>query len=998
MKVSKSFRKSVFVMVSLVSTSIFFNPIESNANQETIVANVASQAYGTSYWKSSNIREWLNSDSESVSYTMNKPSYHSEAGFLSNFREDEKNAIAVTRRRIPQTNAYPQTSEGGTEDMAMSNPSNSTRFSFENIIDKWMNYKYYKTNDKVFLLSIPELFFYYESRFDSNAIQYSDEAKRRIPNPTGIWMTSSGYITGTNEDTLFTIDSYGGYYRSVASYKGGVVPAMHIKPDYVFQDGRRASDLSIGDKVLFGEYNYYDMEWIVINKTSNGYPLLLSSKVIDDKEYNNPSSVILKESNYINFNSPEVDISDNYNIFGVNGDNVTPNMVIENNDELFQDKDTSYSIILNSSDSSGIDYVILPNGNKIYNNDSISYSIQSNGTYTFIASDMNGNKRRLLIPIGNIHSKPQIMVQPSTTEWTNQNIEVDIFSSGNESSFIQESIQYDRDSYLDDRAWNNYDSYANRRIKISGSVEVLNNYGGDRNKGVGIGVYYRNMYKTEGGDYFLGHSWSKGKHLTIGEIQDAGKLDFSFEITVPSDYYMNLKPWTNIDVPHGNSDYMLKWSNIQYTLADSENYDIERIVLPNGQEVYNNEYTDVITEAGEYSYRIFDKSGNLHIKHVKALIDRNAPKLRVSYNNDYTNYDLNIGVSIREDESGLYHLELPDGTTTNKNRLNYYAKENGELTFTAIDRAGNISTKTVNITNVDKEKPRIEGELNYSPDGNSATIRISTDDTISGVNFIQKYNGEMILNQNTLVDTVSKGGTYKYTVFDNAGNSSIFSINVDRIDNSLISGINTAEYKLEGSTSKGWSPLIDKITIVNEGTTIATIRATDKAGNKREISTTIKVDKTSPNLLHSITYNNDYSLATINLTGNDSLSGLDSIVLGDGSVIKTSEYSFTTDKNGQYLITAIDKAGNINFISVLVDKLDGSVTSGIKEIQYKLDGATQQGWTKYTSQFKIVNEGTTIVTAKSIDNANNSSDEVTLEVKVDKTKPTENKITIRVLK
>lgn len=296
------------------------------------------------------------------------------------------------------------------------------------------------------------------------------------------------------------------------------------------------------------------------------------------------------------------------------------------------------------------------------------------------------------------------------------------------------------------------------------------------------------------------------------------------------------------------------------------------------------------------------------------------------------------------------------------------------------------------------DKISIRGNIEYSPDESSATIKISIDSNTSEIKAIQKYNGDFVFNQNTLTDIVYKRGIYKYTVFDNDGNSSIISFNVDKIDNSLISEINTIEYKLEGSTSKEWSPLVDNITIINEGTAVATIRATDKAGNKRETSTTVKIDKTSPDLLHSITYNNDYSLATINLTGNDSLSGLDSIVLGDGSVVKTSEYSFTTDKNGQYLITAIDKAGNINFISVLVDELNGNVTSGIKEIQYKLDGDTQQGWTKYTSPFKIMNEGTTIVTAKSIDNANNLSNEVTLEVKVDKTKPTENKITIRVLK
>lgn len=63
---------------------------------------------GASYWTTSNIREWLNSDKEVVGYTNNPPSseymggnaYDKEAGFLNSFTEEEKDAIAVTERRV----------------------------------------------------------------------------------------------------------------------------------------------------------------------------------------------------------------------------------------------------------------------------------------------------------------------------------------------------------------------------------------------------------------------------------------------------------------------------------------------------------------------------------------------------------------------------------------------------------------------------------------------------------------------------------------------------------------------------------------------------------------------------------------------------------------------------------------------------------------------------------------------------------------------------------
>ncbi|MGH2331141.1 DUF6273 domain-containing protein [Thermoanaerobacter mathranii] len=64
--------------------------------------------YGSNYWQTSNLREWLNSADEKVNYTCQPPStdklgnnaYDTEPGFLSEFTEEERNAIAVTKHRV----------------------------------------------------------------------------------------------------------------------------------------------------------------------------------------------------------------------------------------------------------------------------------------------------------------------------------------------------------------------------------------------------------------------------------------------------------------------------------------------------------------------------------------------------------------------------------------------------------------------------------------------------------------------------------------------------------------------------------------------------------------------------------------------------------------------------------------------------------------------------------------------------------------------------------
>ena len=64
--------------------------------------NTGRPLHGSAYWTTSNLREWLNSDKEDVLYTSNEPDYKNEAGFLTNFTEEEKNAISHRGKALRQ--------------------------------------------------------------------------------------------------------------------------------------------------------------------------------------------------------------------------------------------------------------------------------------------------------------------------------------------------------------------------------------------------------------------------------------------------------------------------------------------------------------------------------------------------------------------------------------------------------------------------------------------------------------------------------------------------------------------------------------------------------------------------------------------------------------------------------------------------------------------------------------------------------------------------------
>ena len=172
--------------------------------------------------------------------------------------------------------------------------------------------------------------------------------------------------------------------------------------------------------------------------------------------------------------------------------------------------------------------------------------------------------------------------------------------------------------------------------------------------------------------------------------------------------------------------------------------------------------------------------------------------------------------------------------------------------------------------------------------------------------------------------------------------------------------------------------------------------AEDYVGNTFTKSIVVQnIDKETPTISYTKEFNTDKTSGYINLSIKDTLSGFSKLELPKGEVITTSTYKYPINNNGMYLFTAWDKANNKSILGVTVNELNTNNTaSGISKIEYKLSGATIKDWTTYTEAFYITNEGITTITARSYDKAGNVSEEVSSQVKIDKTKPINNGIRI----
>jgi alpha-tubulin suppressor-like RCC1 family protein len=308
--------------------------------------------------------------------------------------------------------------------------------------------------------------------------------------------------------------------------------------------------------------------------------------------------------------------------------------------------------------------------------------------------------------------------------------------------------------------------------------------------------------------------------------------------------------------------------------------------------------------------------------------------------------------------------------STNEGTLNatsHTFTENGSFEFVATDKAGNVTRKTVSITNIDKTAPIITlGEYNSKPTNQDIVVTATTN--------------EGTLNTNSHTFTVN--GSFIFTATDIAGNVTEKAVTITNIDK--VAPIITIDpYNIE-PTNK--DVIVNAST--NEGSLNATSHtftsngsfdfvATDEAGNVTSNTVIINhINKTAP-IISIGSYNTNYTNENILVTAS----------VDKGTLNETSHTFF---ENGSFEFVATDNLGNTSTKAVTITNIDkraplkptisvlnNNLTivsgtdgeSGVKEILYQIN---DEVWKTYSDTL-VLEDGDYVIKAKTIDYAGNES-------------------------
>lgn len=368
----------------------------------------------------------------------------------------------------------------------------------------------------------------------------------------------------------------------------------------------------------------------------------------------------------------------------------------------------------------------------------------------------------------------------------------------------------------------------------------------------------------------------------------------------------------------------------------------------------------IITENGTYTIEVIDKAGNIQMgTKTVTNIDKIAPSLSASVSTtDPTNQDVVVTLKASDDVeiSKVFDANGESISLTkvsNKYTGTILESANGTFTYKAVDTAGNETTCTVKITNIDKSNPVIDsiGRSTTVPVNTQVVITVNAHDV--GLGLADKpYKFDNGGWTDVASTTITSNGTYTVQIKDKAGNVITESYEVSNLD--FIAPVISSAKVLQTR------PVSDRVTVsvraTDEGFGLAdkayklsdgdwqtnnwfdvtdngtyTVYVRDKAGNIASKIVEVKnIDRVKPELTYTLSTTEPTPYFDIEVIGTDNME-LSLVACNDSRVVKgrtnwvsTTECRqiFRIGQNGTYRFEVRDFARNTNYVDVTVTNID----------------------------------------------------------------------------
>ena len=683
---------------------------------------------------------------------------------------------------------------------------------------------------------------------------------------------------------------------------------------------------------------------VVLSAASNEEDTLIEYS-FDGKTWHAGSSVTMEENGTVHFKA--TDKAGNVTTQSVDVtkiDKTLPGLTVSGNPENWTNKDVTLSAASNEGDTI-IEYSF---DGKAWHSGS-EVTVSENKTIHFRATDKAGNVTTQRVDVNKIDKVlPGLTVTGNVENWTNQDVTL-AAASNEDDTLIEYSfdgtrwekgstvvVTENRNVYF--KATDKAGNVTTQKVDVTKIDKVLPalTVTGTPENWTSKDVTLNAASSEEGVSFeysFDGEIWHAGSSVTVKENGtlhfratdkagnvttqrvDVTKIDKILpDLTVTG----NAENWTNQDVTLNAS------SNEGDTLIE---YSFDGKAWHSGSEV-------TVSENKTIHFKATDKAGNVTTQKVDVTkIDKILPGLTVTGNpENWTNQDVTL--SAASSETGVAFEYSFDGKAWYSGS-EVTVSENETIHFRATDKAGNVTTQSVDVNKIDKTLPGLTVSGNPENWTNQdVTLNASSNESDTLIEY--SFDGKAWHSGSEV--TVSENKTIHFKATDKAGNVTTQSVDVNKIDKALpdltISGNpenwtnqdvtlsassseeNVAfEYSFDG---KAWYSS-SEVTV--DENTIVRFRATDKAGNVTvqniEVS---KIDKTLPDL--TVTGNPvNWTSSSVFLKAASSEENVAFEYSFDGKTWHAGS-SVTVEENKTIHFKVTDKGGNVTTQSVDVTKID----------------------------------------------------------------------------